>query len=167
MACFFYFLRGTADCCDGRQDAFCGEISPFLERAWLCCRSPPDNERKDQAALQDLQQSQLGEMSQFAIDLQRQAQDVEKASLEALAASRSIAEDRASHYGNLADEGLSGMEIIAEASKMIAATVRLGGNASRSAGQFLKISPNVFGLANGGMRYEGPVKGGGRGRAWR
>ncbi len=120
-------------------------------------------ERKDQAALQDLQQSQLGEMSQFAIDLQRQAQDVEKASLEALAASRSIAEDRASHYGKLADEGLSGMEIIAEASKMVATSVRLGGNAIRSAGQSLKISPNVFGLANGGMRYEGPVEGAGSG----
>jgi hypothetical protein len=120
-------------------------------------------ERKDQAALQDLQQSQLGEMSQFAIDLQRQAQAVEKASLEALAASRSIAEDRASHYGKLADEGLSGMEIIAEAAKMVATSGRLGGNATRSASQFLKISPNVFGLANGGMRYEGPVEGAGSG----
>ena len=120
-------------------------------------------ERKDQAALQDLQQSQLSEMSQFAIDLQCQAQAVEKASLEALAASRSIAEDRASHYGKLADERLSSVEVIAEASKMIATVLRLGGSATHSAGQFLKISPNIFGLANGGMRYEGPVEGAGSG----
>ena len=67
-------------------------------------------ELKDRAQQEELQQSHVLELSQFAIQLQGVALEQADATLQALQASRRVIEQRRAHYQALADESMSTAE---------------------------------------------------------
>ena len=68
------------------------------------------HENRSRALLEELQQSHVLELSQFAIQLQENALEQGEAGLEALQASRRVIEQRRDHYARLADENVSETE---------------------------------------------------------
>ena len=68
------------------------------------------HENRSRALLEELQQSHVLELSQFAIQLQENALEQGEAGLEALQASRRVIERRRDHYARLADENVSETE---------------------------------------------------------
>jgi hypothetical protein len=111
-------------------------------------------ERKEQGQLIELQQQQVWEFAQYAIDLQREAQKVEVEARKALEAGKAVADARAGFYGRLAEENVSGGEIAAAAAHLrgrVATGVAATATAVAAA---LKTLPNHMGFhagATGGM----------------
>jgi hypothetical protein len=111
-------------------------------------------ERKEQGQLAELQQQQVWEFAQYAIDLQLEAQKVEVEARKALEAGKAVADARAGFYGKLAEENVSGGEIAAAAAHLrgrVATGVAATATAVAAA---LKPIPNHLGFhagATGGM----------------
>lgn len=108
-------------------------------------------ERKEQAQFQELQCHQAWEFAQFAIDLQKQAQAIDKESEKALQASRAIAQQRLSFYSQLADQ-------VVNAGEVLAASLHLGGRIAENVGAVsdlaagaLIIPPNAAGGGGGAI----------------
>ncbi|GFM70172.1 toxin [Pseudomonas cichorii] len=111
-------------------------------------------ERKEQGQLAELQQQQVWEFAQYAIDLQREAQKVEVEARKALQASRDISAARAVFYAGLAAENVSPAEIIAAASHLSARVASGVAATATAVSAALKPSPNHAGFhagAIGGM----------------
>ena len=119
-------------------------------------------ERKEQGQLAELQQQQVWEFAQYAIDLQLEAQKVEVEARKALEAGKAIADARAGFYGKLAEENVSGGEIAAAAAHLrgrVATGVAATATAVAAA---LKPIPNQLGFhagATGGMAVGAAVGG--------
>ncbi|KPW48433.1 putative Insecticidal toxin protein, partial [Pseudomonas syringae pv. berberidis] len=111
-------------------------------------------ERKEQGQLMELQQQQVWEFAQYAIDLQLEAQKVEVQARKALEASKAVIDARASFYGLLAAENVSAGEV-AVGRELLAARIAEGNaNTSNVAASALKVAPNHAGFhagATGGM----------------
>jgi hypothetical protein len=111
-------------------------------------------ERKEQGQLIELQQQQVWEFAQYAIDLQLEAQKVEVEARKALEAGKAVADARAGFYGRLAEENVSGGEIAAAAAHLrgrVATGVAATATAVAAA---LKPIPNHLGFhagATGGL----------------
>ncbi|PHN17635.1 neuraminidase-like domain-containing protein [Pseudomonas sp. ICMP 561] len=111
-------------------------------------------ERKEQSQLLELQQVQAWEFAQFAIDLQLEAQKVEVEARKALLASKAIADARANFYGDLADENVSGVEILAGVYHLIARVAEGTAAVANIVGAAIKPVPTDVGVhagATGGM----------------
>ncbi|MEX5576206.1 toxin, partial [Pseudomonas lijiangensis] len=107
-------------------------------------------ERKEQGQLMELQQQQVWEFAQYAIDLQLEAQKVEIEARKALQAGKAIADARASFYSKLAEENVTDTEIIAAASHMGAKVFSGVAAISSTAAAAMKVVPN-HGGAHGGL----------------
>ncbi|MFJ4142256.1 neuraminidase-like domain-containing protein [Pseudomonas sp. NPDC089734] len=111
-------------------------------------------ERKEQGQLAELQQQQVWEFAQYAIDLQLETQKVETEARKALQASRDISAARAVFYAGLTEENVSPVEIAAAAAHL-RARVSAGIAATATAvSAALKPVPNHAGFhagAIGGM----------------
>jgi hypothetical protein len=108
-------------------------------------------ERKEQGQLQELQQQQVWDFAQFAIDLQLEAQKVEIEARKALEASKAIADARAAFYGGLAKENVSFGEGLAMY-EHFAARVATGAAYTASAiAAGIKPIPNNAGVHAGGI----------------
>ncbi|MCV4339645.1 Tc toxin subunit A-related protein [Pseudomonas capsici] len=111
-------------------------------------------ERKEQGQLAELQQQQVWEFAQYAIDLQREAQKVEVEARKALQASRDISAARAVFYARLAAENVSPAEITAAATHLSARVASGVAATSTAVAAGLKPVPNHVGVhigATGGM----------------
>ncbi|KVE28725.1 hypothetical protein WS67_08410 [Burkholderia singularis] len=115
-------------------------------------------ERADRAGQEELQQQQLLDMSSYAITLQQQAIDGLAADRQALEANRSTAQQRHDSYYTLYDENISSGEQLVMDVHTEAQTLLIGAQGFMIASGALKLTPNIFGLADGGMRYEGPTE---------
>ncbi|KGU87336.1 Tc toxin subunit A-related protein [Pseudomonas mediterranea] len=114
-------------------------------------------ERKEQAQLQERQQQQAWDLAKLSVDLQRQAQNIDRHNRQALLASRAIVQGRLRHYQQLLENGLS--EIETEAGKLYLSSGSSEFDASKSqvvAGG-LMLAPNIFGFSVGGSRWEGAL----------
>ncbi|WP_122315497.1 neuraminidase-like domain-containing protein [Pseudomonas cichorii] len=115
-------------------------------------------ERKEQGQLMELQQQQVWEFAQYAIDLQRETQKVEVEARKSLQASQQIAAARAGFYARLAAENVSPVEIAAAAAHMGARVASGVAATSTAAAAALKVIPNhlgihagtIAGMSNGG-----------------
>ncbi|WP_449124203.1 Tc toxin subunit A-related protein [Pseudomonas viridiflava] len=111
-------------------------------------------ERKEQGQLAELQQQQVWEFAQYAIDLQLEAQKVEIQARKALQASKALVDARASFYTRLAEENISANESAAAAAHLYARISEGIAYTSTAAASALKIMPNHVGFhagATGGM----------------
>ncbi|MFW9267520.1 neuraminidase-like domain-containing protein [Pseudomonas sp. NR3] len=113
-------------------------------RLWL--------EQRDRGELEELQQSHLIEM----VDYARTVHEASIAQLEATATSLRQSENmlmgRVQYYQGLIDEGVSQAEYRVLQTSRDARALGLGSGALRAVGAALDTFPNIYGLANGGMR---------------
>ncbi|MHC8349256.1 Tc toxin subunit A-related protein [Pseudomonas sp. RT4P38] len=113
-------------------------------RSWL--------DQRDRGELEELQQSHMIELADYA----RSIHEATIAQLEATAASlrqsESMVKARAQHYEQLIEEGVSKAESNALENSRIARYVAMGAGALRATGAALDVIPNIYGMANGGMR---------------
>lgn len=114
-------------------------------------------ERKEQAQLQERQQQQAWDLAKLSVDLQRQAQHIDRHNRQALLASRAIVQGRLRHYQQLLENGLS--EIETEASKLYlsSGSSEFDGSKSQVMAGGLMLAPNIFGFSAGGSRWEGAL----------
>ncbi|WP_122221171.1 neuraminidase-like domain-containing protein [Pseudomonas syringae group genomosp. 3] len=111
-------------------------------------------ERKEQGQLMELQQQQVWEFAQYAIDLQLEAQKVEIQARKALEASKAVVDARAGFYAQLAAENVSASETAAAAQRLAARIAEGVAYTSSAAASALKVVPNHLGFhagATGGM----------------
>ncbi|MBZ5788756.1 insecticidal toxin complex protein TccB [Burkholderia contaminans] len=115
-------------------------------------------ERADRAGQEELQQQQLLDMSSYAITLQQQAIDGLAADRQALEASRAVAQDRHDSYYALYQENISISEQFVMDTHTAAQVLLNSAQGVMTASGALKLVPNIFGLADGGSRYEGATE---------
>ncbi|MBI6856207.1 toxin, partial [Pseudomonas cichorii] len=106
-------------------------------------------ERQEQGQMMELQQQQVWEFAQYAIDLQLEAQKVEIEARKALQASKAIADARAVFYARLAEENVSPVETMAAAEHMSAKVYTVVASISTAVGAALKTVPNHGGFHAG------------------
>ncbi|WDR33869.1 neuraminidase-like domain-containing protein [Pseudomonas serboccidentalis] len=113
-------------------------------RSWL--------ELRDRGELDELQQSHMIELADYA----RSIHEMTIAQLEATAASlrqsESMVKARVQHYDLLLLEGVSAAEYGVLEKNRQARYVSAGSGALRATGAALDLLPNIYGVANGGMR---------------
>jgi hypothetical protein len=115
-------------------------------------------ERKEQAQLQELQQQQMWTFARFAIDLQEQAQQIDKAQRTALEASRKVIEGRQFYYKSRVSDGLSIGERLAGGLHLAGRIADDVGARANAVAAGLKLLPNAFGAgagASGGAIFSG------------
>ena len=113
-------------------------------------------ERSEQASYQELQQQHVWDIANIAVDLQTQALKIDQKSREALIASKAIAEGRRDYYSQLVNEVVNPEEVAAAALHLTGRMTEVAAHTAQAVGEGLKVLPNVFGLADGGARLEGP-----------
>ncbi|WP_367374090.1 neuraminidase-like domain-containing protein [Pseudomonas lini] len=113
-------------------------------------------ERSEQASYQELQQQHVWDIANIAVDLQTQALKIDQKSREALIAGKAIAEGRRDYYSQLVNEVVNPEEVAAAALHLTGRITEGAAHAAHAVGEGLKVLPNVFGLADGGARLEGP-----------
>lgn len=113
-------------------------------------------ERKEQAQYLELQQQQAWNLAKVAVDIQAQAIKIDEKNKEALLASQAVVTRRADHYGKLLKDGVSLLEDEATVFHFRGGLAQSVGYGIQIFAENTKSAPNVFGLANGGQRFEGP-----------
>nr|AEJ87813.1 insecticidal toxin complex protein TccB [Photorhabdus temperata subsp. temperata M1021] len=112
-------------------------------------------ERSERAGQEELAQQQLLDMSSYAITLQQQALDGLAADRLALQASQATAQQRHDHYYTLYQNNISSAEQLVMDTQTSAQALISASTGVQTASGALKVIPNIFGLADGGSRYEG------------
>jgi hypothetical protein len=115
-------------------------------------------ERGDNASQVELQQRQYLDMSSYGITLQQQAIDGLAADQQALEASRAIAQSRHDSYYALYQENISSNEQLVMDTHTKAQSLLTSAQGVMTASGALKLLPNIFGMADGGSRYEGATE---------
>lgn len=116
-------------------------------RSWL--------ELRDRGELEELQQNHMIELADYARSIHEETIDQLEATAESLRQSESMVKARALHYETLAREGVSGAEILALKTNSSARQYAVVAQGGRIAGAVLDLAPNIYGMANGGMRFGG------------
>ena len=114
-------------------------------------------ERKEQAQLQELQQQQAWDLAKVSVDLQRQALNIDRQNRQALLAGKAIVQGRGNHYKKLLEDNLSEPEKNAGYLYLATGSSEFAALTYQVAAGGMMMAPNVFGFANGGSRWEGPM----------
>ncbi|AEX52589.1 putative insecticidal toxin [Rahnella aquatilis CIP 78.65 = ATCC 33071] len=112
-------------------------------------------ERGESAALQELDQQQAVDLSEFAITLQEEALNELQAERDAMYASREVTAQRFAHYRSLYEDNLTDQEESVLNSYSASAALIAAAPAMSLAGAALDMAPNIFGLAVGGSKWGG------------
>lgn len=111
------------------------------------------SERQDAEAMNQLLQTQAGQLLAIAGDMQSRTLNELDASLDALRAQRDGVSLRQTYYQTQYDGNISGIEESALTLNKTSAGLLIGGGASFVVGGALDMVPNIYGLADGGMRW--------------
>ncbi len=114
-------------------------------------------ERQDRAAQEELQQSQLLELSSYVLTLQQQSIDSAQAGKAALESSRTAAEKRYENYKALCDQNISSAEQQAMDLQSAAQVAAITATGFQTASGCVSLAPNIFGMADGGMELGAPL----------
>ncbi|WP_449433590.1 Tc toxin subunit A-related protein [Pseudomonas putida] len=114
-------------------------------------------ERQDAEALAELLNTQGAELADSNLGLYEQT--LKELSAERVTLEKALdgAALRRDHYRNLFEENINSRELKALDLTSKSQSAALGGMALNIAGALVGLAPNVFGLANGGMKYDGPL----------
>jgi hypothetical protein len=112
-------------------------------------------ERKEQVQLQDLQQQQAWNLAKISVDLQTQALRIDHQNRQALLASKAIVQGRVFHYQQLLEKDITETETLAGQLYLSSGAYEVAASAAQVIAGGLMTAPNIFGLSNGGMRWEG------------
>jgi hypothetical protein len=114
-------------------------------------------ERKESAQYLELQQRQAWNLAEGAVELQRQAMEVDKKNKAALEASQAVIAGRVNYYAKLVKENVSLLEIAAGAAHFQSGVMQVTAAEMQAKAETQKTVPNIVGLADGGQRIEGPT----------
>ncbi|WP_277760506.1 neuraminidase-like domain-containing protein [Pseudomonas sp. A34-9] len=114
-------------------------------------------ERQEQSQFQEVQQQQAWALASLAVDLQTQALRGEQQNQKALEVGKAIVQQRFEHYETLLKQDLSAEEANASQLYLRSGVAEQLALASQVGAGALMLAPNTFGLANGGMRWEGAL----------
>ncbi|VVN75204.1 hypothetical protein PS718_00689 [Pseudomonas fluorescens] len=114
-------------------------------------------ERRDRGQQEELQQTHLVELGAFAHTLQEEAIAQSQANVTALEQSRAVAQQRADAYAKRYDENVSAVEYEVMANLKQSKTMSLQAKVLKPAWAAISAAPNIFGVANGGMKPENAV----------
>ncbi|MBF8733746.1 hypothetical protein IRZ59_25265 [Pseudomonas guariconensis] len=114
-------------------------------------------EQEERTELEALQFRQAAEIASYTIGIQEQLYQQQQKSQDVLRAQRAATELRQAHYTTLYEDHISGGEYAAMSLHGIGRTLTHLGTGFIGASHLAELGPNVFGLANGGMRYKGPL----------
>lgn len=114
-------------------------------------------EQEERTELEALQFRQAAEIASYTIGIQEQLYQQQQKSQDVLQAQRAATELRHSHYTKLYEEHISDGEYAAMSLHGIGRALTHSGTGFIGASHLAELGPNVFGMANGGMRYKGPL----------
>lgn len=114
-------------------------------------------ERQEQSQLQEVQQQQAWALASLSVDLQTQALRAEQQNHKALLVGKTIVQQRFEHFESLLKQDLSVEEASASQLYLRSGVAEQLALASQVGAGALMLAPNTFGLANGGMRWEGAL----------
>ena len=111
-------------------------------------------EQRDRAEQEEMQQTHLVELGNYAKTVQEQAIAQMRANVTALEQSRAVAQERADNYAQRYDENVSAVEYEVMENLYLSKQLSLAASSIKPAGAVLASLPNVFGMANGGHRLD-------------
>lgn len=114
-------------------------------------------ELEERTELEAMQYQQAAEIAGYTIGIQEQLLEQQRKNEDVLQAQRAATALRQEHYQRLYDENLSGAEIAAMAVGTVGRYLSTGTSAIFAGGNLASAVPNIFGLANGGQEYKGPL----------
>jgi hypothetical protein len=116
-------------------------------------------EAKDQCHEDLLGQSQLADLWTFIKQTQQQAVDLANNGLDTLTLSLAAAQQRHDFYQGLLDDGRSALESAALKTLATGSILMSSVAIPSIAAGVVALAPNIFGLADGGSNWAGPLKG--------
>jgi hypothetical protein len=114
-------------------------------------------EHEERTDLEARQYQQAMEIAGYTIGIQEQLLLQQRQNERALAAQRDAASVRQAHYTQLYDGNLIDQEVAAMALHGIGRTLSAVVNSAFAAANLAETVPKIFGLANGGQEYGGPL----------
>jgi hypothetical protein len=114
-------------------------------------------ERRDRAEQEELQQTHLVELGDYAQTVQEQSIAQLEASVTALEQSRVVAQQRADAYAQRYDENVSAVEYQVMASLKQSKTNALTAKVLKPTGAVIAALPKIYGMSNGGMKPENAI----------
>lgn len=114
-------------------------------------------ERQDAEALAELLTTQGAELAASSVTVQKQMLQELAAERVTYEKSLEAATVRHDHYRKLYEQNVNARELQAMDLQTTSQTLAASAKGVLSAGAALGLAPNVFGLANGGMKYDGPL----------
>ncbi|WP_455806097.1 Tc toxin subunit A-related protein [Pseudomonas fluorescens] len=114
-------------------------------------------ERRDRAEQEELQQTHLVELGNYAQTVQEQSIAQLEAGVTALEQSRVVALQRADAYAQRYDENVSAVEYQVMASLKGSKTLALTAKVLKPTGAVIAALPKIFGMSNGGMKPENAI----------
>lgn len=112
-------------------------------------------ERQEQAHLQESQQQEAWELAKISVELQNQALIVDRKNREFLDAGKHVIQGRLQHYVQLLEKDVTPEEAEAGRLYLSSAAYEMEAHGSQAIAGALMLVPNIFGIANGGSRWEG------------
>lgn len=116
-------------------------------------------ELRDRADQEELIQNHVLELSKFTVDLQEEAIQQAKKSLDSLTESHKLAAGRQRYYEEQLSADVSNYEKSIASNRDLALRFSLAASTTIAIGTFTTLSPNIFGMTFGGMNYAAPFHG--------
>lgn len=114
-------------------------------------------EHEERTDLEALQYQQAMDIAGYTLGVQEQLYLQQQKSEGVLAAQRDATAVRQTHYTRLYQDNLNAEEMSAMSLYSVGRALSVGANASFGAAYMSELGPNIFGMANGGMQYKGPL----------
>ncbi|MDF9618199.1 neuraminidase-like domain-containing protein [Pseudomonas entomophila] len=114
-------------------------------------------ELEERTELEAMQYQQAAEIAGYTIGIQEQLLSQQQKNEGVLMGQRAATVLRRDHYQRLYEDNLSPGETAAIANSALGRGISTGLSAVYAAAQLASLAPNVFGMANGGQKYEGAL----------
>ncbi|UHC82927.1 insecticidal toxin complex protein TcaB2 [Pseudomonas sp. NIBR-H-19] len=114
-------------------------------------------ERRDRAQQEELQQTHMMELGDFAQQMQEEAIAQSQASVRALEQSRAVAQQRAEAYAQRYEENVSTVEYEVMTDLKHSKSLSLQAKILKPTGAVIAALPKIFGMSNGGMKPENSI----------
>ncbi|NWC93913.1 MULTISPECIES: neuraminidase-like domain-containing protein [unclassified Pseudomonas] len=112
-------------------------------------------ERKEQAHYQETQHQHAWDLASIAVEQQAQAQQYDLQNQQALEAGRRVIQGRVSFFEQQLKQGITPTEAQASHAYQQSASWESAAAVAQAGAGLAMLIPNIFGTANGGVRYEG------------
>ncbi|WP_252092036.1 neuraminidase-like domain-containing protein [Pseudomonas sp. MWU13-3659] len=114
-------------------------------------------ELEERTELEAMQYQQAAEIAGYTIGIQEQLLSQQQKNEDVLSAQRAATALRQDHYLRLYEENMSGAEIASMSVHTTGRAISIAASAMFAGANLASLAPNIFGMANGGQEYKGPL----------